>query len=144
MTGMRTDAPLTGRKVHTLVRDGYSLWTAQEVLKALTRLGLVNTQTIGRAGVHTVKEDRVAVAPLRALLDPIVALTDAVREAVDVEAKAVILFGSIARGEATIDRDVDLAVIAPAGWDGLKAHRQTGTIVMPRLRVSATMEIILG
>lgn len=29
---------------------------------------------------------------------------------------AVILFGSIARGEATPDSDVDLAVIAPRGW----------------------------
>ena len=32
--------------------------------------------------------------------------------------KAVILFGSIARGEANVHSDVDLAVIAPAGWEG--------------------------
>jgi predicted nucleotidyltransferase len=115
---LRTDAPLTGRQVYALVSDDYSLWTVQEALKALTQLGLVGTQTIGRAGVHTIKEDHVAVAPLRALLDPITALTDVVREAVGDDVKTVILFGSIARGEAHIKSDIDLAVIAPTGWDG--------------------------
>ena len=117
-TLLRTDAPLTGRQVHALVSDDYSLWTVQEALKALTQLGLVNTQTIGRAGVHTINEDHVSVPPLRALLDPIAALTDIVREAVGDDMKTVILFGSIVRGEAHINSDIDLAVIAPAGWDG--------------------------
>lgn len=115
---LRTDAPLTGRRVHTLVSDHYSLWTVQGALKALTQLGLVNTRTIGRAGVHTVNEVHVSVPHLRAMLDPIAALTDTVREGVGDDVKAVILFGSIARGEANINSDVDLAVIAPAGWDG--------------------------
>ncbi len=99
---LRTDAPLTGRQVHSLVSDDYSLWTVQGALKTLTQLGLVNTQTIGRAGVHTVNEDHVSVAPLRALLDPIAVLTDTVRDAVGDEVQTVILFGSIARGEAKI------------------------------------------
>ena len=117
-TLLRTDAPLTGRQVHALVSDVYSLWTVQEALKALAQLGLVNTQTIGRAGVHTVNEDHVSVAPLRALLDPIAALTHTVRKAVGDDVQTVILFGSIARGESHINSDVDLAVIAPTGWDG--------------------------
>ena len=115
---LRTDAPLTGRRIHALLSDEYSLWTIQEALKALTHLGLVNTQTVGRAGVHTINEDHVSVAPLRALLDPITALADTVREAVGNDVKTVILFGSIARGEANVYSDVDLAVVAPAGWDG--------------------------
>jgi predicted nucleotidyltransferase len=115
---LRTDAPLTGRQVHALVSNDYSLWTVQEALKALAQLGLVNTQIIGRAGVHTVNQDHVSIAPLRALLDPIAALINTVREAVGEDVKSVILFGSIARGEAKINSDIDLAVIAPAGWDG--------------------------
>ena len=114
---LRTDAPLTGRQVHALVSDDYSLWTVQGALKTLTQLGLVNTQTIGRAGVHTVNEDHVSVAPLRALLDPIAVLTDTVRDVVGDEVQTVVLFGSIARGEAKINSDVDLAVIAPPEWD---------------------------
>jgi len=115
---LRTDIPLTGRQIHALVSDEYSLWTVQEALKALTQLGIVDTQTVGRAGVHTINEDHVSVAPLRALLDPITALTGTVREAVGNDVKTVILFGSIARGEANIYSDVDLAVMAPDGWDG--------------------------
>ncbi|WP_116951745.1 nucleotidyltransferase domain-containing protein [Jiangella endophytica] len=114
---LRTGMPLTGRQIHRLVSDDYSLWTVQEALKVLTKLGLVETQTIGRAGVHTVNEDHVAVAPLRALLDPIAALRDVVTTVIGPEVSAVILFGSIGRGEATPDSDVDLAVIAPRGWD---------------------------
>ena len=115
---LRTDIPLTGRQIHALVSDEYSLWTVQEALKALTQLGIVNTQTVGRAGVHTINEDHVSVAPLRALLDPITALTGTVREAVGNDVKTVILFGSIARGAANFYSDVDLAVMAPDGWDG--------------------------
>jgi predicted nucleotidyltransferase len=115
---LRTDTPLTGRQVYGLVRDDYSLWSVQAALKSLSQLGLIETRTIGRAGVHTVNEGHVAIAPLRALLDPIAALTDVVRESVGADVPVVILFGSVARGESTITSDVDLAVIASPGWDG--------------------------
>jgi predicted nucleotidyltransferase len=114
---LRTGAPLTGRQVHGLVSDDYSLWTVQEALKALALLGIVETQTIGRAGVHTINERHAAVAPLRALLDPVTALRDAVSSVTGKDVSAVILFGSIARTEATLNSDIDLAVIASPGWD---------------------------
>lgn len=97
--------------------DDYSLWTVQGALKALTRLGLVETQTIGRAGAHTINEAHASVGPLRALLDPIATLQGAVSDVTDQEVSSVILFGSIARGEATNESDIDLAVIAAEGWD---------------------------
>jgi predicted nucleotidyltransferase len=115
-TLLRTDAPLTGRQVHRLVSDRYSLWTVQEALKSLTEQGVVDTHSVGRAGVHSINEDHVSVGPLRALLDPMAALIDTVREAAGDEVTAVILFGSIAGGAADVNSDVDLAVIAPAGW----------------------------
>lgn len=116
-TLMRTGTPLTGRQVHGLLANELSLWTVQESLKALTALGLVDTQTVGRAGLHSVNEGHYAVAPLRLLLSPLAVLTEVVREVLDAEVKAAIVFGSVARGEAGSDSDVDLAVIAKAGWD---------------------------
>jgi predicted nucleotidyltransferase len=110
-----------------LVSDRHSLWVVQEALKALAQLGLVRSQTVGRAGLHAVNEEHVSIPSLRALLDPVAALTDTVREAVGDEVAAVILFGSIARGEATLHSDIDLAVVAPAGWDG-------GTDLQDRVR----------
>jgi predicted nucleotidyltransferase len=114
---LRTGEPMTGRQIYGLVSDDYSLWSVQEALKALTRLGLVETRTIGRAGVHTINENHAFVAPLRALVDPIAALKAAIGETIDPEVQAVILFGSIARGDPGVDSDVDLAVIAASTWD---------------------------
>jgi predicted nucleotidyltransferase len=115
---LRTGAPLTGRKVHALVSDEHSLWSVQEALKVLTQLGIVETQTIGRAGVHTVNEGHAVVAHLRVLADPMGMLRAAIAKAVGSEVESVIVFGSIARGEASRDSDIDLAVIASPGWDG--------------------------
>jgi len=128
---MRTGTPMTGRRVHGLVSDDHSLWSVQQVLKDLAAIGLVRTESIGRAGVHEINEGHSAVAPLMTLLDPI----DALRKAVDSVARAdanavsgVILFGSIARGDAGPGSDIDLAVIATAWWDRrieLKEHVAT-------------------
>jgi len=130
-TLLRTGTPLTGRQIHGMLRDEYSLWSVQEALKMLARLGIVETQMIGRSGVHTTNEGHAAVPHLRALLDPIAMLKAAIEEAVDSEVEAVVIFGSIARGEATEHSDVDLAVIAAPGWDG-------------RLRLEANVRARLG
>ena len=114
---LRTGKPLTGRQIHGLISDIYSLWSAQEALKALTQIGLVETQTVGRAGVHVINEQHSSIAPLRALVDPITALESAIGVAIDSNVKAVILFGSVARGEATPTSDIDLAVISSPAWD---------------------------
>lgn len=107
---------MTGRQVHRLLSDNFSLWTVQEALKALTTLGLVSTETIGRAGVHTINEEHYAIEQLRRLMSPIEALTETVRQAVG-DVRAVILFGSVGRGEARPDSDVDLAVLTDGDWD---------------------------
>jgi len=114
---LRTGAPLTGRQVHALVSDQHSLWSVQQALASLVGLGVVNSRTVGRAMVHTINEDHYTIRPLRVLLDPVAALREAVRGVVGSNVDAVILFGSVARGEATADSDVDLVVLASPGWD---------------------------
>jgi predicted nucleotidyltransferase len=113
---LRTSAPLTGRRIHALVAS-HSLGAVQQALRDLERIGVIATETIGPAGVHRVNQNHEAIAALRLLASPIEMLTCVVREAApDVE--AVVVFGSVARGEARADSDIDLAVIAPAGWEG--------------------------
>jgi predicted nucleotidyltransferase len=113
---LRTGAPLTGRRIHALV-DGHSLGAVQQALRDLDRIGVITTETIGRAGSHRINENHEAIAPLRSLASPIEMLTRVVRDtASDVE--TVMVFGSVARGEARADSDIDLVVIAPEGWDG--------------------------
>ena len=115
---LRTGAPLTGRQVHRLVSDQHSLWSVQQALTSLVGLGVVESRTVGRASVHSINEEHYAIQPLRALLDPFAALESVVRGAVGSSVDAVILFGSVARGEATAASDVDLVVVAPPEWDG--------------------------
>lgn len=114
---LRTGAPLTGRRVHALVADRHSLGAVQQALRDLDRLGLITTEIIGRAGVHRINEDHAAIASLRALASPIEMLTRVVEETVR-GVEAVIVFGSVARGDAHADSDVDLVVIASEAWDG--------------------------
>lgn len=115
---LRTDAPLTGRQIHAVLSDQHSLWSVQETLKALAQLGLVQSRTVGRAGVHTINKDHAAITSLRVLLDPIAALKEVIEQTVDPAVQAVLLFGSIARGDATVDSDIDLAVITDLDWQG--------------------------
>lgn len=114
---LRTGTPLTGRQVHGLLKDAYSLWTVQEALKVLAQLGIVDTQAVGRAGIHSINEEHAAVSALRAIVDPVAVLREVVGTVAGADVRAVILFGSIARGEAAPESDVDLAVIAPRSWD---------------------------
>ena len=119
---LRTGAPLTGRRVHALVEDRHSLGAVQQALRDLDRLGLITTETIGRAGVHRINEEHDAIPPLRSLASPLDMLTRVVREETN-QVQAVIVFGSVARGEAHADSDIDLAVIASGSWKG-RAHLQ--------------------
>lgn len=115
---LRTGEPLTGRRIHGMVSDDHSLWSVQEALKALAQLGLVESRSVGRAGVHVINEAHASITPLRALVDPTAALRVVVGDVVGSDVEAVLLFGSIARGEANTESDVDLAVIAGVEWQG--------------------------
>ncbi|TQL70184.1 nucleotidyltransferase-like protein [Nocardioides albertanoniae] len=113
---LRTGEPMTGRQVHGVL-EGHSLGSVQEALRAWERLGVIESRAVGRAYVYRVVESHAAIAPLRALLDPLSALTEIVNASVTDDVESVILFGSVARGEATVESDIDLAVIAGGCWD---------------------------
>jgi predicted nucleotidyltransferase len=119
---LRTGTPLTGRRIHALVHR-HSLGAVQQALRDLERIGVITTETVGRAGVHRINEAHEAITPLRSLVSPIEMLRRVVREAApDVE--SVIVFGSVARGEAHGDSDIDLVVVAPRAWGGRAALQQ--------------------
>lgn len=114
---MRTGAPLTGRQVHALLDDRHSLWTVQQALKELAQLGMTETRPVGRAGMHVVNEDHAAVLALRPLLSPFDVLARVVCDATSNDVDAVVVFGSVARGDAYPGSDIDLAVFAPSTWE---------------------------
>lgn len=113
---LRTGASLTGRRIHSLV-EGHSLGAVQQALRDLEQIGVITTETVGRAGVHRVNEGHDAIAPLRSLASPTEMLTRVVSDAA-LDVDAVIVFGSVARGESRGDSDIDLLVVAPSAWGG--------------------------
>ena len=115
---MRTGMPMTGRQVHSVLGTTHSLRSVQGALKSLVALGLVETTVAGRAIMHRLNQDHFAITPLRQLADPIAALRAVVADTADSNVQAVLLFGSVARGEASRSSDIDVAVIAPSIWNG--------------------------
>lgn len=114
---LRTGGALTGRRVHALVSDQHSLSAVQQALRDLEHLGLITTETVGRAGVHRINDQHEAIAHLRALRSPLEMLKRVAADTVT-GVDAVLIFGSVARGEAHRDSDIDLVVIADQHWDG--------------------------
>ncbi|MCL2490516.1 MAG: nucleotidyltransferase domain-containing protein [Propionibacteriaceae bacterium] len=114
---LRTGKPMTGRHVAAMVGAKHSLWAVQAALRELVAIGLVIAETYGRSTLHRLNEQHALVPALREIARPVEVLRRVVQDA-SPSAKAVILFGSVARGQAGPSSDVDLAVLAPAGWDG--------------------------
>jgi predicted nucleotidyltransferase len=118
-TLLRTSTPMTGRQIHRVA--GTSQQTAQRVLHDLARLGIAEVQPAGSARLYTLNRNHAAVPALRQLVQPLNLLRDAITEAVADDhgkVQALILFGSVARGDATRDSDIDLLVIADEDWNG--------------------------
>ena len=118
---LRTTAALTGRQVHKLVSPRASQQTVQRALHELTALGVVDSTPAGRAILYTVNQKHVAVPALRTLASPLDLLRQVVAGAIagtEDQITAVVLFGSVARGEASRDSDIDLAVVAEPNWVG--------------------------
>jgi len=114
---LRTGKPMTGRYLSAMVGEGHSLWAVQNALKELVSIGLVEVEIIGRSTLHQLNDQHALAPVLREMAYPVEVLTRVVSEASE-GADAVILFGSIARGEADAASDIDLAVIAHEGWNG--------------------------
>jgi predicted nucleotidyltransferase len=112
----RTDKPLTGRTVASLAQPHTSLRGVQVTLDDLVANGVVSRERVGRAYLYTLNLDHLAVAPILALANmrtELLERTSAEISAWDPVPDAVWLFGSVARGEADTDGDVDLLVVRP-------------------------------
>lgn len=110
---LRVNAPLSGREIAR--RAGVSYSPAYNALQALVASGVLSKQDHGRATTYTVRDpDGPLLAGLRDLFDREERRTRSamaqLAESIP-EARAIILFGSEARGEARPGSDTDLLVV---------------------------------
>ncbi|BDZ54872.1 nucleotidyltransferase domain-containing protein [Agromyces marinus] len=120
--------PASGRRIHELsgVR---ALRTTQRILDDLTTLGLVDMQKIGPANAYTLNRGHVLWGPIGEILTTRAVVASAVQEAVrEVTAGVVVsaaLYGSMARGEAGPESDVDVLVV----WEDETAMDQRDAVL---------------
>jgi predicted nucleotidyltransferase len=115
--------PASGRRIHEL-SGARALRTTQRILDELVALGLVDMQKVGPANAYTLNRGHVLWDPIEKVLATRAVVASAVEEAVrEVTAGVVVsaaIYGSMARGEAGPESDVDVLVV----WEDATAVDQ--------------------
>jgi Nucleotidyltransferase domain len=115
-----TAAPLTGRQVAGLVEGRLSPRRVADVLGELASAGLVSMTQAGSAHQYLLNREHLAAEAVLALAGLRTALVEAMANDAgswEVPPVAVWLYGSVSRGEAGEDSDVDLCIIRPDAVD---------------------------
>jgi predicted nucleotidyltransferase len=113
-----TTAGLSLRTVARLA--GVSIAQASRVLSDLVDLGVVERTDVPPSALFTLVREHVAARPILDLLDARERLLDQmgrIAASLPVPPASVIVFGSLARGEADRSSDIDAVVVRPATHD---------------------------
>lgn len=116
----RSGEPLSGRQVAALTNGRFGQWRVNEVLGQLAAAGIVLRESRPPAKLYRLNRDHVAAAGVEALANQRQELLSRIRSEVAawvVQADAVWLFGSAARGDGDITSDIDLLVVRPVAVD---------------------------
>lgn len=120
--------PASGRRIHEL-SGARALRTTQRILDDLVILGLVDMQKVGPANAYTLNRGHVLWGPIEEILATRAVVQSAVEEAVrEVTAGVVVsaaIYGSMARGEAGPESDVDVLVV----WEEATAVDQRDAVL---------------
>lgn len=120
----RTTSSMTGAQVHRLAGTG-SDQGVRLALERLVRYGIVRSRQAGRATLYTLNREHLAFPAVDgafSALQPGRAFRSLVEAIVtehfpdDPSTVSVALFGSVARGEARPDSDVDVLVVVPDSY----------------------------
>jgi len=113
------EAEMTGRELQRVIGHG----SHQGIRNAADRLaeqGVVSRRSAGNANLYQLNRDHVAASWIEGLASLPAQVLDRLRDAIsrwELLPTLVVLFGSVARGEATPESDLDLLVVRPAGCE---------------------------
>ena len=113
------EAEMTGRELQRVIGRG----SHQGIRNAADRLaeqGVVSRRSAGNANLYRLNRDHVAASWIEGLASLPAQVLDRLRQAIDGWGQPpvlVVLFGSVARGEATPESDLDLLIVRPAGCE---------------------------
>jgi hypothetical protein len=112
----RAEAEMTGREIQRVIGHG----SHQGIRNAADRLaeeGVVSRRSAGNANLYELNRDHVAASWIEGLASLPAQVLGRLRDAIDEWEQPptlVVLFGSVARGDATPESDLDLLVVRPA------------------------------
>jgi hypothetical protein len=115
----RADTEMTGRELQRVIGNG-SHQGIRNAADRLTAQGVVLRRSAGSANLYQLNRDHVAASWIEGLATLPAQVLGRLREAIngwEPPPVLVVLFGSVARGDATPQSDLDLLVIRPAGCD---------------------------
>ena len=114
----RLEQPVTRRRLAAAA--GVAPGNASAVIEELIQAGLVSETVAGRSSMVVLNRDHLAAGPVLALAGLRGELIRRLREQLSAwpELNGAWLFGSVARGDADSDSDVDLLIVA----DDLQSH----------------------
>jgi predicted nucleotidyltransferase len=110
------DEEFTGRQVHLLVKHG-SERGVRNALQRLAQQGVVSSRGAGSAHLYSLNRDHLAAPWILGLASMRAQLFQRLGERVEaweIQPVVAVVFGSVARGEASEDSDLDLLVVRPA------------------------------
>src|SRR3954471_17110464 len=111
------EAEFTGRDVHQLVRHG-SERGVRNALDRLAEQGVVTSRAAGRAKLYGLNREHLAapwVEGLTRMRSELLARLSETVESWELRPVLALVFGSVARGDASEESDLDLLVVRPAG-----------------------------
>jgi predicted nucleotidyltransferase len=115
----RAEAEMTGRELQRVIGHG----SHQGIRNAADRLaeqGVVARRSVGNANLYQLNRDHVAASWIEGLSSLPAQVLDRLRDAIrrwEHPPTLVVLFGSVARSEATPESDLDLLVVRPTNYE---------------------------
>ena len=117
----RSDAGFSGRQVHSMAGVG-STSSVHRALGSLVRVGLVTSEARPPAIIYRMNREHVLWPAVESGLAARTRVFDSIRHFCEHDLPAelgltVVVYGSVARRESTLESDVDLFVVFPDGID---------------------------
>ena len=113
---VRTTAPVTGRQLAMQLVDRLGKSRVFEVLQQLVDQELVQREIVGASHLFSINQKHLCYELIKSLTQPRDLLISLIAKQVarwSPKPEAVVLFGSIAKGTAKANSDIDLLIIRP-------------------------------
>lgn len=121
----RSDTPYTLSQIFQLQRGTASRTSLRSSLNRFVQHGLISESQFGKTFTYQLNRNHLLYAPLMQIASAKERFFELLRSEVGswpVQPRTVMVFGSAARGEMTLDSDIDILIVAPDDWEDAEQY----------------------